>query len=248
MLKRILLLVVFIAFALASPARAEDYVKPDWPSLVKTLVRFNALDISDDRLLDEYAMITECDLYKSFYRDDFKWNQVRNAMRQSIKMNVATFPTSYRYETQLQLDRYDFHDKIYRLTDKSVIHNVNAFEIYSVSGSPCAGIDIVNIPHAFRAVLDTPLYFEGLPLAQADAEALLNRMKIDNPDRIVYTRFNLRVVYIESLRPPATGVTNKPLVQSNAQGSQSARLDVRLDSIEFYEDPAMTKLIYRFQP
>ncbi len=247
MIKRIGL--IFLTLFLAAPAHAEDYIVPTWADLVRTLVRFDALSLSDDKLVDEYAMIAECDLYKTFYRDDFKWNKVRGAIRDSIRMHIATFPVSYRYETRIQLDHYDFHDKIYRFTPETTIHNVNTFVLYRVEGPACDNAYVKYIPSHFRGVLDSPLYFEGLPLAQKDAEALLQQMKDDkNENRVVSAWFNLRVIYVEPLRQGQLSGEERRYSQSNSLDPTMVRLDVHLDSIDFYEDEAMTKLIYHYQP
>jgi Domain of unknown function (DUF4852) len=89
-MKRIIL--VFLALMFASPAQAQDYAKPTWPNLVRTLVRFNALSLDDDQVIDDYAAITECELYKAMHQDDFKWNTVRTAIRDDVGRNIATYP------------------------------------------------------------------------------------------------------------------------------------------------------------
>jgi hypothetical protein len=127
--------------------------------------------------------------------------------------------------------------------------NVNTFRIYKVEVEPCAGAKIKLIPTAFRAVLDTPIYFGGIPLAEKDAQALVNQMKADNnSDRIINAVFNLRVVYIAPMHLSHVIGDNRGYTQNGNDEDHTARLDVRLDSIEFYEDAAMTKLIYRLQP
>lgn len=242
------LIILFLVLLLASPAQAEEYAKPGWGNLLRTLIRFNALSMNDDNVLDEYAAITECDLYKTLYHDDFRWNKARAAIRESIRMNDATFPTSYVYQTELQLDRYDFQEKLFRFTSKTTIRNVNTFRIYKVEGQPCEGANIKLVPSTFRVVIETPLYFEGIPLGEKDAEALLQQMKDDgNTDRVITAHFNMRVVYVDPLRMSHENEI-KGYVQSNAADDHTARLDVRLDSVDFYEDQAMTKLIYKLQP
>ena len=108
------------------------------------------------------------------------------------------------------------------------------------------------IPRTYRAVLSSPLYLEGLPLTDKDAQDLLARMEKDeNLGRIIYARFNLRTVYVEPLRKTAgkdAGGADDVYIQSKAPDKSTARLDVQLDSIGFYEDPQMTKLIYLYQP
>src|ERR1700685_2832792 len=107
-----------LLLCLAAPARAEDYIAPTWPDLLHTMIRFNALDLSqDNRLLDEYAAITDCDIYQYYSRDDFKWNQMRTTIRKSIEMSRSTFPSRYYFDVKVQLGRYDFADKLYRFAD-----------------------------------------------------------------------------------------------------------------------------------
>src|SRR5262249_19708156 len=132
MLTRIFILLILVLCAL--PAQAEDYAKPSWPNIVRTLVRFKAININDDKLLNDYAMITECDLYKAFYADDFKWNKVLEAIRDSVRQKVATFPTAYQYTAELQLDRYDFKRKEFAFGEKTTLRNINAVVMYESDG------------------------------------------------------------------------------------------------------------------
>jgi len=230
------------------PVHAQDYAKADWPSLAKTLVRFGAIKLSDDHVLDEYAAITECDLYKAFYHDDFKWNQVRAAIKEDARDHIALFPTGYTYVTDLQLDRYDFQKSLFRFTAKSKLYNVNTFIIYSVEGTPCPDAAISAIPRTYRVVLDTPFSLEGLPLASKDGEALLQQMKDSNNDsRTIRARFNLHVVYVAPLYKDVHAGSVKDQAQAGEEKG-NMRLDARLDSVDFFEDQDMTKLIYKFQP
>lgn len=249
---RLIAVLFSLFFALAAmPAAAGDYVRPTWPNVLRTMVRFNAIDLEDQAIIDEYAVITECDLYRAFYHDDFKWNQVRQAVRKSVEQNLATFPSTYSYEVKLQLDRYDFNTQLYKFTDKSAIRNVNAFMIYSVEGIPCGSTDIQIMPRNYRAVLASPVYLEGIPLPEKDAKTLLKMMTENkNLDRIVYAKFNLRIVYVEPMRRTTKRIgleTRSIYGQSSVDRPGLLRLDARLDSIEFYADPQMRQLIYQFQ-
>ena len=248
-LRAAFLLFLLLPF-LAGPVRADDYEPASWPNLLRTMIRFNALDLSDTRILDEYGMITECRLYNSFYKDDFKWHQVRDAMQNSIKINLASFPTSYRYDLTMQLDRYDFAAKLFRFKEKSTIRNVNTFVIYTVEGGGCGSTDIKFTPRSFHAVISTPISMEGIPLAEKDAEALLKHMgEQQNDKRLVYARFNLRVLYIAPWKEAFLDIKDKSsgrYQQSDALPNFAVRLDARLDTISFYEDPERTKLIFQY--
>jgi len=247
-LRFILVLLGLLAFT--SPALADDYAAPTLDNLARALVRFGAIDIQDNALLDDYAKITDCELVKYFYDNDFRWNQVRGMIRESIGVNVGSFPTGIKYDTKLQLDRYDFDQKLYRLTERSTVHNVNSFILFQTEKKTCAGYPVKHMPIYFRAVLDVPVTVPGLPLAEKDADALFKRFRdAGNDDHIVYTRFNLRIAYIEPLRKTQMlGEVAKYSQSSNSSGSDHAmRFDVRLESIDFFEDPEMTKLIYGYK-
>ncbi len=243
----------FLAFSLLTgKAQAQEYAQASWINLIHTLIRLNAINMSDQRLLDEYTIVSECDLYKAFYKDDFKWNQVRQAVRDSIKMNIATYPINYFHDLTLRLDRYDFDAKHFRFDKESSFRGVNSFSIYSVTGTGCGEATIEYLPRSFRAVLSAPVFLDGLPLSEGDAKALLLRMnKDDNPKRIIFVRFNFRTVYIEPLSKierQTAGGGKTIYSQINAASTGEVRIDAQLDSIGFYEDQERTKLIYLYAP
>jgi hypothetical protein len=243
------ILILALLLVGAWPAAAQDYAKPSYENLVQTLIRMGALNIADDSVIDDYAVITECKLLASFYKDDFKWNRIRQAIRQSIKQNVATYSSGYAYDAELQLDRYDFKEQSYKFRDRATVKNVNAFVLFSTEGRECADQKIKVLPSSFRAVLNEPIYFTGLPLTENDAKAMLARFdQSGNRDRIVYARFNLRIVFVPPLRSPENTPAGAvvPLQQEKTDGA--ARLDARLDGLEIYEDAERTKLIFNYQP
>ena len=159
-----LFLALFMFSFLGNNAHAESYADGNWPNLLHTMIRFKALDLSDPALLDEYGIVTECNLYQTFYKNDFKWQQVRQALQESIKINQDSYPTKYHYDLKMQLDRYDFSTKLFRFSNKSTISGINSFVLYAVEGSGCDGADVKYLPRKFRAMLQAPLTLEGIPL------------------------------------------------------------------------------------
>lgn len=249
----IMRLFFFFMFLVASgtAAHADDYIAASWPDLLRTLIRFNAMPFTTDlALLDEYAQVTECEIYKSFYHDDFKWNTVRKAFLQSIKDNISIFPTRYRYVTARQLERYNFQNHVFKFTDKSIISNVNSFVIYSVSGHPCEPGRVNLLPRTFRAVIPEPIYMDGLPLGETEAKTLIEYMnKYDNGERVVWLRFNMRMVYVEPVIRSASASDTGQYVYKQGQTTQfdSIKIDARIEAIDVFEDEELTKLIYSVQ-
>lgn len=248
----LLVLAILTCLAAAPPsARADEYAKPTWSNMARVLARFNALDFSDEKLLEEYAIVTECELYTLFYRDDFRWHKVLEAVKGSLNQFSMTYPTTFAYEAELQLGRYDFKDKIFRFTEKSTIYNVNSFVLLQATPKACVGERRISfMPTVFRAALDAAIYIPGLPLSQKDSEMILELMNRDNnSSRIVKARFNLRVTYVEKFRRISSDNSQGYFyAQDEKQENNDARLEAHLDSVEFFEDAAMKRLIYTYRP
>ena len=246
MMKRLILILVVLLLPVT--ARADIYSRPTWDNLIKTLVRYGALDLTDNQILDEYAIVTDCDLYRAFFDNDFKWNQVRESMRESVQMNLTHFPTSYTYEDKLALDHYDFQQQMYQFSDKNPLQKVNAFFLYRSDGQTCNGLRIPHLPRAFRAVLDESVTLPGLPLTQRSADALLRRMDANNnKDRMVYVRFNLHINYVGKVGPNPNS-TDPMFTQANAANDAPVLLNAQVDTIDFFEDELHRKLLYSYQP
>ena len=208
------------------------------------LVRFNAIDIDDDALLDEYAAITECDLYQKLYTDDFEWNHARKAIRDDIRQNGNTYPNAFYYITTLELDRYDFQKNLFTLARRNPIDHVNALTILTADDQPCGSMHVKFLPKAFRAAFLGPITIPGLPLAPAVAEGLLQRMKDNNNTRrIVFTRFHIHVTYVDPLRRSPAGVYTQ-----NDKAPAPMQLDTKVDAVDFFEDEAMKLPIYSYTP
>ncbi len=251
MLKRIVICLLLSVVFWPQGARAQEYAAPTWTNLVRTMIRFNALDISDDLMADDYAMIAECGLYKAYSGDEFKWHDVKKALRDSVRMNMPSYPTNYRYDAAIRLGRYDFKNKIYGFSEENTLRGINSFVLYEVEGQPCDVGEVGYVPRAFRAMLSAPIALDGLPLSEKDAQALSQRVKKDN-DGLVYARYNIRTIYIEPLQKMSSRrkkEKEEPVYgQSLGKTSKEVRFDAELDSIGFYEDRERTKLIYVYAP
>jgi hypothetical protein len=244
-------LVVCLGLVLFAPmAEATEFEKPTAASLTKLLIRFGAINPREDDVLNDYAMVSECKLFDYFYHDDFKWHDVQAALRKSIRENVNVFPTGFAYDGAMKLSRYDFRTGLFRFDQETPRTMANTFTVV-VPGDQmyCKGMRIKWLPIVYRFVLDQPVRFDGIPLTESDAERLVKRMEESrNKERIIFVRFNIRVVYVTPLsrKKESTGQYSGRFSQGENQST--IRLDSRLDSIEYYEDEAKTRLIYEYRP
>lgn len=242
--------VILVLSILVSPVcvRAEEFIKPTRLSLIQTMFRFGALDINNDLVVDDYARIAECDLYSAFHNDDFRWQKIRAGLRAKIRDEVVTYPTSYYVSGLVHLDRYDFDNKLFKLSVENRVSGVNSFLLGSSNDHPCDST-VKMLPRTYKAVLETQLNLPGFIMDESDANALLSRMNaVGNISRQVMARFNIRVVYIEKA-PVDFGKIDEWYNTYSWVGKISDLLmDSRLDSVEFFEDANMTKRIYVFRP
>lgn len=221
----------------AMVAQAQTYADPTAANAIRAMLRFGVLDLDDDRVIDDYAKYMECDLYKSFYDDDFKWQRIRGGLRQTIQKQMPVNPTAFYATGTLHLDRYDFEQKMYRLGRENGIRGVNTFVIAELSNGSCKDKPLRVFPSIYRAVLETPVTIPGLYMSETDAKALLERMtKAGNDSKEVYVKFKVRIVFAKKI-----------LLDDKQQGRLGdLNFTTRLDAIEFYEDREMTRLFYSY--
>lgn len=227
----------------------NDFVKMTPHNLVDTLIRFGVIDIRADDVIDDYAKLNECDLFFKFYDNDFKWNNFRKALRQSIRQRIQFFPIAYYYDAQMQLGRYDFQDKTFYFTEKSVPSNVNLFSLQLID-TACDQFGFSALPIWYGLVLDEPLTIRGLAMPEVEAKAFLERLfAAGNEDRIVYARFNIRVTQVPYVgrQKLEQGKTLGPL-QQEGSGERQIKIGGRIESVDFFEDSEHKKLIYTYEP
>lgn len=235
-------------------ASPETYAVPTWENLIKTMARFGALDFSDPKLVDDYAIIAECKIYKSFFEDEFKWKDIQPSLVQSIQLNLGSYPLAYQYDVSLKLARYDFKNGLFNFTDKNALKGINTIHLLSSAKHDCGKESVLLLPHTFLAVFPTPSFIEGLPLSETEAKALLFRMENEeNTDRRVFVRYRFRIIFIEPFKKimlEDAGLEKKYTYEQYAAkkpGSGIARFDAQIDSIAIYEDEDRTKLLYLYK-
>lgn len=236
----------------AGQARAEEYATPNLANLVKTLVRFGALDIRKDDVIDLFGRVTACSDYQQYYGNDFRWQEFRAALREDVRKNIAVYPTGYKYDAPLQLDRYDFKAGLFRFTEKTAQSRANVFTMDTHPEDLCGDAKNVYLPLSYKLVLDEPIQIAGLPLSVEEGKILLNRMIANNnPNRMIYARFYIRVLFISPIAAKSNKEADKrgeSLRITQDIRDDSVRMDSKLDYIEYYEDPERTKLVYTYRP
>lgn len=217
---------------LAAQANAQAFAPLTYSNVLKSLVRFDALNMQDDAILDDFAQITECDQFHKNYRDDFAKQQRRQALRDDVKKNRMNYPDSYYFTTQMRLDKFDFKARAFMLEKDSQLKNINSFSLVKLrSREVCVdNVRLGFLPLEIGATLDQPVTVEGLPISEEKAKALIATMNAaKNYNRIIYARFSMLLVYAPPIKAPMM---------------QRYNADAQLLSVEFFEDKEMTRPIW----
>lgn len=146
----LLLSIMYCAPAKAQSASSQLLYSPTTPEyLAKSYWLLNNLDIQSDENIDQYLMITECDLYLQYYTNDIEWNKIREATRGFINLNKENFPRRFEFIQPIYLGRYDPKSQTFDINKNSQINGILQVQ---VSG---------NSPRSYKC-LDTTAYNPSL--------------------------------------------------------------------------------------
>lgn len=111
--------------------RTERYIY-ETPTLETISHTYWALDfhsLSDDEAIDSFMWINECDIYRTYYSDQFEWKDIRNATRDFLKKNKKEFPTRFQFIIPIFLKDYDTRLHAFELQDGYVLNSIRRFEV-----------------------------------------------------------------------------------------------------------------------
>lgn len=244
------LLAALLGLSLGLPHRAvaDDYVAPTETALVQTLLRFGALDINNDVIIDDYAKIVECDLYSTFKQDDFKWNKIREGLRNKIRSEAVTYPVNFHVKGYISLDRYDFNTRTFRISPTAPLIGVNAFRMMDSNGSYCGAI-VKAIPTSYIASLEGRISIPGFIMSEGDAQSLLARLnRSGNMKRQIVAKSNLKITNIPKVSIDFANINAWYDTTSYVGKRRQLIMDAKLDSVEFFEDQEMRRRIFVYRP
>lgn len=212
MLRYILMIVFFVLISMPSMAAREketrEYQPVTFESLSQTYWWLSMLNIRDNFAVDEYARIHHCDLYETYYEDDFQWQLIREGIKEEIARRRPYFPHRYYIYAPIKLDRYDFEKSLFNLSDKSRLENVGVMPMFTDKQfKPYCDRQrsTPEYPDSVRIKFVHPINFTGIPLSQNKANELLRTMKENNnEERFLYLKLSFRISGFEETKSYAT--------------------------------------------
>jgi hypothetical protein len=212
------LLTASAAQAQPKPTMGEAYAEPTLREMAQALVMLNGLDMTSTSVVDDYAKLFYCALYREKFKNDFEWHKVRQMVSGRIKMKKDYYRVLYEVVGQVKLGRYNFETQDFPFIFNTALLNVGRLSLVdevkkaqkmktvAAAGTledknkpePCYDTKTKTafyIPFAYDLQLSQPITFDRLKLPTAEAENLLARMRAArNTSRVLYVRFRLKIL------------------------------------------------------
>lgn len=238
---------LFAFFLLFSaPAMAKSYVDDYSPTTFENfsnlMWKYDVHENASDDVFNSYFQLTNCDLFKKYYEDDFRWQTIVESFKRDIGYFSKDFPNKFYINASIPIDRYDFGKSAFIIEDEYALDNAGSIRVpfYEPIKTICnkEGINPQYFPRNVKFIADRKFAMNEIPVGMSDANALLERIKAyryedAQSDRVVAVRFLITVNSLDNYN----GGDRFP--QIRYKGS--------LDEIAFFEDPQMTKLIWKKQ-
>lgn len=229
---------MFTMIFFSAPAQAQEtigrgYSVADYRSLVQTYLGFYNGGNPTSDMIDDYAKLSYCKLYKQHFKDDFKWASIQEDLKESFHANHAD--THYHYEVggDIQIDRYDFERKSFPIQDEYQLRNVGKIAIYSPE-SYFRFCDETGFPEYLpsKFVLSTskPLNITEVKVPEDKARQIIDHIKIREGERVIFIRFRMEFLDYKTEKLQDKTITTQ--FHGNITG------------IDFFLDPQMTQKIY----
>jgi hypothetical protein len=205
-------------------------------NLSQAYIKLTGVDLSDDKLIDDFAAINYCNVMREYFKDEFAWRQAREAVRATITRNLETYPEYFYILGTLPLGRYDFEKKAFLLDPAYQLQRTGQFSLQN-RRFECENFGIDRMPTDYTFRLTNPITLEKIDIPENKAFAITRAMEqAGNSARVVYVAFYLRVNDFSTMHAGGT------------VGVDATRANVRatLLSLRLYLDPERKQQIFEY--
>ena len=192
----------------------HTYMQMSYQNLYKLAWGHDAFGIDNVDALNAFLMITECNLYRKFFQNEFEWEKIRIATKDYLKNAQGKAPRYYEYVQPIHMGRYDYALQGFPLIDSNNFKAQKNFQFASFrSGeTECGEMDIDYDVYPATAVLSVSsplnLSFIRVPhnLAQKYIEWRAKQGNLDETRRQAYIRYRIRIDGYDGIKQFASGV------------------------------------------
>jgi hypothetical protein len=232
---------LFVSFSVVADEEKSttNYEQINYKALSKLMWTYGVHDPKNNEIIDHYLAINNCDLYARYNNDAFLWQRIREGARREIDYYAHDYLNRFEITAVVPLDRYDFEKSAFIITEEFSLANAGAIQV-PINGNVESQCNIRDrfsfFPVNVKFAADNKFSLKEIPVSPSQAQEILNRIK-----KYKYTDLESPYAVPLKFRVKINDVRD---YKWGAQMSQ-VTFEGQLDDITFYEDPQMTKQIWK---
>ena len=153
------------------------YELPTMKKLSQLYWALSMNDIENNKHIDNYLMINECDIHKDYFGNELEWQYIRNSAKAFIKANKESFPQRFEFIQPIKLGEYDTEHNRFDILQKFRVEGVRRFEVLStdhrmeICDQPAQ--DVEGYPRSLVIELSRPFTLTHLNVTPEIAEGFI---------------------------------------------------------------------------
>lgn len=223
----------------------KTYLEPTVENLSKLYIKLEAIDLEDDRAIDNYLRINECEIFKTYINDDFEWPVIRESAREHLKSSYDSFPRRFEFRRNFRIGRYDLETQSFPILPADQIKRTRKIEIIynEVSSNICGTTQPLKFyPKNIMLILNRPVNISKINLPEEVAKEYLKEVKRET---VVDSRRRSRddgVIRTLYLRLRVNAVDFQGITISK-EGGELANIFAVLEGVDIYKDPGFKEYL-----
>jgi|GEM_PF-1127915 len=212
----------------------------------------NLYKFEDDKAIDEFMRLNECEIYKNYSTDELEWSEIRNASRDFLRDNKRDFPTRFEFTIPLKLEDYEKKRQAFQIQDEFKIDSLRRFEVYAIDfhqHRPCTEDHKIDkgYPRVLVLEFSRPFSLTYVPMSQ-DMATDYTRRKME-PVNIRYAGSRRTRARILTYRDAYVILkvkifTHGKFLAKTGYDANSVQMMGVLEGFEIYEDKNKERLLY----
>ncbi len=219
-------------------------------NLSKMYWRIKKLDIENDKHVDNFIAINQCQVYRDYVSNEFQWGEIRESAVKLLEEGKKSFPLRLKTMQPLRFGEYDFKKEGFDIWERYDVNGMRRLEVLvpefdeEICGFSYSAV-IEGYPRGIVIEFSQPLSLDYVPVRPDKAERYIKE-KLENYQNRAYYRqtekalFKTRDAYLV-LKFKAFAYKGDT---STRDGYLLANVLSVLEALEVYADPELTDLLY----
>jgi hypothetical protein len=232
---------MFAMIFFTAPVKAQEmigrgYSVVDYRSLIKTYFGLYNGGNPTSGMINDYAKLVYCDLYRKHFKDDFKWASIQADIKEEFHSQYNNMNYNYEIVGDIPIERYNFERKSFPIRKGYQLQNIGKLDVFSSGGgfSYCDESGAPeHLPALFTLSVPNPINIMEVPVSEERAKQVIKYNYMDEETgRIVFIRFRVEFLGYKTEKASSQNRMTRTEFQGN------------ITAIDFFLDPELTQKLY----